>query len=267
MATVASQPPIRTPSGGTTDQVFQPLADCGNGNPAFYHQYFDDFDQAFSFSTGNTYTLSGTSATFAQVAGAGGLGKLNTEAVIDQIAEIQLVTASFTQNIAPKKLFFEVRTTAIANVANSKVLWGLCNNGAAITAATGAVAVTDGIYFLYVGSTGALTLTQVTGSTAISVTIPTAAYTIGASTAFDLAFYQTRSGDILAYVDTQLVGFVPQSNIGTTGNPQNAGAVARILGTAYTATTVNLTPTVCAWSGSGAATGPTMDFLTVEQER
>jgi hypothetical protein len=265
MASVASQPPVRTPSGGTTDQVFQPLADCGNGNPAFYHQYFDDFDQAFSFTSGNTYTVSGTSATFAQQAGIGGQGKLSTEAVTLQIAQIQLVTASFTQNIAPKKLFFEARVLANTNAANSKWIFGLVNTGAAFTAATGAVAVTDGIYFLYVGSTGILTLNQATGSVVSSVTIPAAAYNV--ANAFDIAFYQTRLGDILAYVDTQLVGFIPQSNIGTTGNPQNAGAVARILGTSYTATAVVLNPTVSIWETGGTASTLTLDFLTVEQER
>jgi hypothetical protein len=269
MASVASQPPVRTPSGGTTDQIFQPLADCGNGNPAFYHQFFDDLDQAVSFNatagTG-TYTTTGTSATWASVSpGVGGQGKLSTEAVTLQIAEIQLPSPSFSQNIAPKKLFFETRVVANTNAANSKWIFGLVDTGAAFTAATGAVAVTDGIYFLYVGSTGILTLNQATGSVVSSVTIPAAAYNV--ANAFDIAFYQNRIGDILAYVDTQLVGFVPQSNIGTTGNPQNAGAVARILGTSYTATAVVLTPTIAIWETGGTASTLTLDFIDVQQER
>jgi len=175
------------------------------------------------------------------------------------------VTPSFTQNIAPKKLFFETRIEANTNAANSKWVFGLVNSGAAITASTGAVAVTDGIYFLYVGSTGVLTLNQATSSTVSSVTIPAAAYSIAAS--FDIAFYQTRLGDILAYIDTQLVGFVPQSNLGTPNNPQNAGAVARILGTSYTATTANLAPTICTWQSGGTASTLTLDFLMASQER
>lgn len=268
MAGVASPPPVHAPSGGTTDQIFQPLADCGNGNPAFYHQFFDDLDQQTSFTQTagvGTYTLSGTSATWVQQTAIGGQGKLSTEAVTLQIAQLQLPFSSFTQNIAPKKLFFETRVTANTNAANSKWIFGLVNTGAAFTAATGAVAVTDGIYFLYVGSTGTLTLNQATGSVVSSVTIPTAAFSIAAS--FDLAFYQTRLGDIVAYVDSQLVGFVPQSNIGTTGNPQNAGAVARILGTSYTATAVVLTPTVSIWETGGTASTLTLDFIEVQQER
>jgi len=265
MVSVASQPPACFLAGYTEDNNFQPLNDCGAGNPFFYHQFADDLDAKINFTSGNVYTLSGTSATFVQLAGPGGLGVLSTEAVANQIAQIQLVTAGFTQNIAPKKLFYLTRVTANTNAASSKWLFGVVNAGAAITAASGAVAATDGIYFLYVGSSGTLTLNQAVGGTVTSVTIPAAAYSIGSS--FDLAFYQNRSGDILAFIDTQLVGFVPQSNLGTPNNPQNSGPVARILGTSYTATSVNLAPTVCAWESNGTASTLTLDFLLASQER
>jgi hypothetical protein len=272
MASVASQPPVRTPSGGTTDQIFQPLADCGNGNPAFYHQFFDDLDQQTSFGGSGTYgtytiTLGTTGGAWTQIAGIGGQGTLSSGTAVDQTTQIQLPVGSFTQNIAPKKLFFETSFTATTNITHGEILAGLVASGVSITAGTGAVASTNGIYFFYVGSTNVLTLTQVTGGTASSVTIPTAAYTISGGAGFALAFYQNRLGDILAYVDTQLVGFIPQSNVGTTGNPQNAGAVSRILGTSYTASTSNLCPTVAVWGSQSTATTATLDFLTAEQER
>src|SRR5574337_29893 len=109
MATVASQPPIRTPSGGTTDQVFQPLADCGNGNPFFYHSFFDDFDMSTKTLTNNyTVTASGTGAAVAGTAGDGGL-LLVTAGSTAGNASIQNSVASFTVNSQPKKVFFETR--------------------------------------------------------------------------------------------------------------------------------------------------------------
>lgn len=268
---VASQPPVRTPEGGATDQVFQPLADCGNGNPAFYHQYFDDFDQAYSFTTGNTYTITttGTGGSFTQLNAVGGQGQLLVGTAASNYTQIQLVHTSFTQNIAPKKLFFETRLISMNNPTVSNIQVGLTNTGNVFNAGSGVSTVTDGIYFLYVGATNVLTFTQVTGSVLSTITIPTTAYTkLSTGTQqFDFAFYQTRQGDILAYVDTQLVGFVPQSNIGTVNNPQNAGAVGRILGTSYTATAVVLTPTIGIWSSSASSSAAVFDFVTVEQER
>jgi hypothetical protein len=262
MAAVASQPPIRTPSGGTTDQIFQPLADCGNGNPAFYHQYFDDFDQAISFNaTGGTgtYTVTGT-GTFAVNSQDGGVGRMS--ALTASFEQIQLPTPSFAANIAPKKLFFEMGFTGMSTPALSTIFAGLINTNANFTGTT----ITDGIYFKYAGATNILTLTSAIGSVATTVTIPTAAYSLlTAATPFALAFYVTRLGDILAYVDTQLVGFVPQSNIGTTGNPQNAGAVARITGP--TITTALLTPSLGIAAAAGATRSIDIDYLDVQRER
>jgi len=258
MAAVASQPPVRTPSGGTTDQVFQPLADCGNGNPAFYHQFFDDFDQNFSFTTGNTYTITGTGS-FAAHSAAGGVGRIS--ALTGSFEQIQLVTPSFSLNVAPKKVFFEVGLVGHSTVSTATTVAGLINTNANFTGTT----ITDGVYFKWVGSTSTLTLNSAISSTTTSVTIAPAAYTITNGTPVQLAFYITRLGDILAYVDTQLVGFIPQSNIGTTGNPQNAGAVARI--SAPTITTVLCTPSIGMATTSGTTQTLDVDFITVEQER
>lgn len=269
MASATPSPiPASFQAGMGQDQPWQPLFECGNGNPAFYHQWFDDFDEAFHNATNNVYVLSGTSATLASAAGPGGLVTLSTEAVIDQIAQIQLNTVGqFTQNIAPKKLFFELRTTANANAANAKWLIGLCNIGAAITAATGAVAVTDGVYLLYTGSTGVLTLNQAVGSVVTSTPIPAGSFTVGAALQLDLAFFQNRAGDIQGFADQSLVGYIPQSMLGDPGGPQNSGSTARISGGTYTPTAVNLSPTVCVWTGSAAAASLTMDFITASQER
>lgn len=259
MVAVASQPPIRTPSGGTTDMVWQPLADCGNGNPAFYHQFFDEFDQNFSFTTTNTYTIIGT-GTFAAVSADGGIGRLS--ALTASFEQIQLVTPSFSINTQPKKVFFEVGFAGMSTPALSTVFAGLINTNANFTGTT----ITDGVYFKYAGATNILTLTSVIASVATTVTIPTAAYSLlVAATPFALAFYITRLGDILAYVDTQLVGFIPQSNIGTLNNPQNAGAVARITGPALT--TALLTPSIGIAAAAGATRSIDVDFLTVEKER
>lgn len=259
MAKVASQPPVRTPSGGTTDQIFQPLADCGNGNPAFYHQYFDEFDQNFSFTTANTYTIVGT-GTFAPSSQDGGVGRLS--ALTASFEQIQVVTPSFAINQQPKKVFFEVGFTGESTPALSTIVAGLINTNANFTGST----ITDGVYFTYAGATNILTLTSAIGSVATTVTIPTAAYSLlTAATPFALAFYITRLGDILAYVDTQLVGFIPQSNIGTTGNPQNAGAVARI--TAPTLTTALLTPSVGIAAAAGATRSIDIDYLQAQRER
>lgn len=265
---IASPVPVRTPEGGATDWPFQPLADCGNGNPAFYHQYFDDFDQAFSFSTGNTYTISGggTGPAFTGVAGVGGQGQLTIGSVASHSVWAYLVKASFTENIAPKKLFFETRLVASSNPATSIFEFGLANTAAPLTDATGANAVTDGIFFRYVGSTNTLTLSQAVGGVLTTVTVPTAAYSITATAPTDFAFYQNRLGDILVYVDTQLVGYLQQSQLNTLNNPQNAGAVARILGTSYTATAVVLGPFISMFSSTASATS-NWDFITVEQER
>jgi hypothetical protein len=256
MAIVASQPPIRTPSGGTTDQVFQPLADCGNGNPFFYHMFADDFDPYRA--TDYTVTTTGTGAAVAQVAGDGGL-VLFTGGSTAGNASIQHSFASFTINSQPKKVFFESRFKASAwATAGVTMLAGLIQT----TATPGTV--TDGVYFL-ISATGVITINSTIGSVNTAVTIPAAAYTLTANTNIDLAFYITRLGDVLAYVDTQLVGFVPQSNIGTTNGPQNAGAVARI--TAPSLTTAVLNPTLALIQTSTTVVTMTADFFQAQKER
>lgn len=264
MAAVASQPPVRTPSGGTTDQVFQPLADCGNGNFAFYHTFFDDFDQsgaATQAGVANFYTVTatGTGMSIAGTAGDGGLLLFTSSTTTTGgIVSIQLPKASYTINSQPKKVFFETRLKMNQFTSITSVIAGLIQ-----TTATPAT-VTDGVYFSFSSATN-LTINSAVGSAITSVSIPLAAYNLAANTNIDLAFYITRLGDVLAYVDSQLVGFIPQSNIGTTGNPQNAGAVARI--TAPTLTTAVLNPTLALTTSAASTTVMTADFMQVSKER
>jgi hypothetical protein len=256
MVAVASQPPIRTPSGGTTDQIFQPLADCGNGNPFFYHAWSDDFDPYRS--TDYTVTTSGTGAAVAATPADGGVVVLTAGTTAGN-ASLQHPQATYTINSQPKKVFFESRQQlATVNDANITYIAGLIQT----TATPGTV--TDGVYLKYVN--GVVTLNSVITSVTTSVTIPTAAYNIVAATNWDWAFYITRTGDILAYIDSQLVGFIPQSNIGTTNNPQNAGAVARMTGP--TLTTVVLNPTIAiVQAGTNASRTATVDFFQAQKER
>lgn len=257
MAAVASQPPIRTPAGGTTDQIFQPLADCGNGNPFFYHMFSDDFDPYRS--TDYNVVTTGTGAAVAAVSGDGGLVRftLGTTAGTTSLQHSN-GNQSFTLNSQPKKVFFECRfQLSSAAYASGTVVVGLTQFSA--TPGT----VTDGVYFQWNGTT--LTINSANASAITSVTIPAAAYTMANNTNIDMAFYITRLGDVLAYVDTQLVGFIPQSNIGTTGNPQNAGAVARI--TAPSLTSAVLTPTMAYVQAGAVANTMTIDFFQAQKER
>lgn len=256
MAAVASAPPVRQPSGNTPDMPFQPLADCGLGNMAFYHLVMDDFSP---YRAGDyTVTATGTGASVAGTAGDGGL-VLFTGGSTAGNASIHQPLATFTVNSQPKKVFFETRVQMSAwATAGITALWGLIQT----TATPGTV--TDGVYFA-LSAAGTLSINSMNASVLTSVAIPTAAYNLVAATNVDLAFYITRLGDVLAYVDTQLVGFVPQSNIGTSGNPQNAGPVARI--TAPSLTTAALNPTLALIQTSTTVVTMTADFLQVMKER
>ena len=264
MAYVASQPPMAVTSGFTQDAPFQPLSDCGVPNPFFYHQFADDFDSSVlvaGTSTIYTLTKSGTGAAIVGQAGLGGQA-LFTAGTTAGNASAQLPVAGFTVNNAPKKTFYVCRmqlATAVLTDSGISIIAGL------IQTTTTPGTVTDGVFFKY--TNGVLTFNSNVGSVNTAVTIPTAAYStaIVGNTFFDLAFFSDRNGNLLAYVDTQLVGFVPQSNIGTTGNPQNAGAVARLTPTSLTA--VNLTPMLATVQLGTTNMTMAADFHGVFQER
>jgi hypothetical protein len=255
-ANYASPPPVRTPSGGTTDFPFQPLADCGISNFAFYHSFFDDFDPYRS--TDYTVTLTGAGAAVAGVAGDGGLVLITGPSAAGNTS-LQHPFASYTVNSQPKKVFFEVRVKMSAwATAGITALWGLIQT----TATPGTV--TDGVYFA-LSAAGVLSINSMNASVLTTAVLPAASYTLLANTNVDLAFYITRLGDILAFVDTQLVGYIPQSQLTTTGNPQNAGAVARLTGPSLTSAVLN--PTIALIQTSTTVVTMTVDFQQYQKER
>lgn len=253
-----NQPPTRTPGGATTDQVWQPLADCGAGNPAFYHTFFDDFDSSLNVTGVWTQTKT-TAGTIASTPGDGGLGLFTTNAstpLVSDIAEIQLANASFSLT-SGQKLFFETRFKT-SDWTNAAFIFGL------LQTTTTPFTPTDGIYFSKVTGSLQFTINSAVGSVITSVNIPLTAQTAVNNTNLDFAFYLNRQGDILAYADDFLVGFIPQSGTGIV-SPPNAGAVARI--TAPTLTAVNLNPTFAIQSGTASSKTATLDFIGVMKER
>lgn len=253
-----NQPPVRTPAGSTSDQVWQPLADCGAGNPFFYHSFYDDMDSSLSVT--GAWTQTKTSAgTIANVAGDGGLGLFTTNAstpLVTDIASIQLPFANFSLT-AGQKLFFETRFKT-SDWTNAAFIFGL------IQTTTTPFTPTDGIYFSKVTGSTSFTINSAVGSVITSATIPAAALIVSNNVNLDFAFYLNRQGDVLAFADEFLVGFIPQSGTGIT-SPPNAGALARL--TAPTLTAVNLNPTMAIQSGTATSKTLTLDFIGAFKER
>jgi len=259
MAVVASQPPVRQTSGGTPDAPFQPLADCGNWNPLFYHAFVDDFDQSLGIT--GAYVNIGTTPTNAVVAGDGGIASFTTLVAAGSFAGVQTPVGGFTVNTPPKKVFWEGRFQ-MANVTTQTFLAGLIATFAAPATPT----VVNGVYFSKAAGGVQLVGNVTVASATVSVNIPLGALALTNATYFDLAIYITRQGDVEFYADTQLVGFVPQSNIGTTNGPNNAGCVARL--TAPTLPTVPLSPTIVFGNGAtGAIIAGLADFHQAQKER
>jgi hypothetical protein len=253
---VASQPPIRNAAGSTVDGVWMPLADSGYGNPMSYHLDSDDFMPYRS--TDYTATTTGTGAAIVGIAGDGGLITMSAGTTAS-VVSLQRPFADYTINTQPKKVFFEARFRLNQLTAISSVIIGLIQ-----TTATPAT-VTDGVYLSMTGA-GVWTINSMIGSVLTSVTIPTAAWTFAANANIDVGFYITRLGDVLAFLDTQLIGYIPQSQIGDVANgPLNAGAVARIIGP--TLTTANLNPTIAINTSGTSTTVMTLDLFQAQKER
>ena len=256
MAGTSNQPPVRLPAGGTTDWPWQPLADCGAGNPFFYHSFYDDMDSSLTVTGAYTVTKTGT-GTAANTPGDGGLGLLTTQAVAGtDIVAIQLPAADFTLTLG-LKLFFQARIQ-LNDVINNLFLAGIIQ-----TTAT-PFTVTDGVYFLKGAGATNLSINSAVGGVITSVAIPVAAFTLTNNINVDIAFYLTRQGDIVAFVDSKLVGFIPQSGTGTQ-SPPNAGVVARITAPALTAVVLN--PTIALQSGTTGAKTLILDYVAVQKER
>lgn len=299
--TPASQPPVRQTSGWTSDPPSGPLADSGMGNPFFYHQFADDFDNALG-STG-LYTDSGTGSV-AHTAGDGGLGLFSTLAGASTFAAIQLPAANFTlpgtgatppaSSTSMKKLFYLCRLQ-LSDVTLSGFIAGLCATSTTLFT-TGVQTVLDGLFFykapgsaanlsvINVGSAG-----QSPSGSAFSNTfvIPTSAYTLVNGVNIDLAMYIDRNQNLSFFVGSQLVGWLPQSGTGpVTASPANT-TILPVLGPAFRNLQVvqgaspnfnaanpvmftqqNLSPTLGVSNGVTAAIKTmTADFHCVQKER
>src|ERR1700679_1433240 len=207
-----SQPPVRNPSGNATDQPFGPFADCGSGNPAFYHQFFDDFDNALGAGTGTNglYTYSRTGPV-AHTPGDGGLALFSTLVGAGTFVQIQLPAADFTAT-SPQKMFFETRLQ-VATLTTNAWIAGLTNSNS--TPFSGGI--TDGIYFSKAAASTTINLIVVHGGT-VSATVPVPVGAItnyATATNFDLAWYLDRHGDVRIFANNQLVGWIPHSGTGT----------------------------------------------------
>ena len=246
--------PVRFPSGLSTDFPYGPLANMGQPNPFMYHIEADDFDMLAT-----TYTATKTTAgTIASVAGDGGLLLFTTNAttpLVTDIASLQNPVANFA-NIAGKKMHFLTRLQT-SDVVNSAILAGL------IQTTTTPFTVTDGIYFSKpTGSSTNLVLISMIASVATTLVIPTSAYTLTNGTNVDLGFFVDRSGNIMAFVGSLLVGWIAQSGTGTPGPTR--GPCASF---APTITTAVLAPTLAIQSGSATSKTMTVDFMLASRER
>lgn len=259
MAAPRSPVPVRQPEGATTDWPYGPLADCGYGNSAYYHQVFDDFDQSLG-ATG-LYTITAAGGSVALTAGDGGLALFTTGAVANNFAELQLPVADFTVPqgaLAGKKLFYLARLQ-LSDVVNSQVIAGLCN-----VTATPFTAVADGVYFQKNNAAATLSIITVVGGTAVTTALPASSYNLVNATNIDLAFYIDWYGNVNVFTSPNMVGFVPQSGSGA--SLPTRGRVLQLATPALT--TANLSPTL-AISNGGAAAAKTMtvDFHLTAKER
>jgi len=225
-----SQPPTRVPNGSTTDPPYGPLALSGMGNPFFYHQFSDDFDNLLGPSGAYTITASGGSVVHS--AGDGGLALFTTGAVAGNFAEAQLPAASFTLPLtginppvtanSSKKLFYLTRLQ-LSDVTLSTFIAGLCSTTAApFGGAGGTQNVADGLFFYKAPGGTVLQLLNVasnansptgTGFTN-TFTIPTAAYSLVNATNIDLGWAIDGNQNLFIFVGSQLIGWMPQSGTG-----------------------------------------------------
>lgn len=259
MAVPRSPPPGRNQSGYTSDWPYGPLADSGMGNPAFYHQYFDDFDTNLAVT--GYYTITAASGSVAHTAGDGGLALFTTGSVAANFAEIQVPTADFTLPqgaLAGKKFFFLTRLQ-ISDVTNSILIAGVTN-----VTTTPFTAISDGIYFNKPNLGTTLNIVSAIGSVLTTTAIPAASNTLANATNIDLGFYVDWYGNINAFVSSNMVGYAPQS--GTGSSTPTRGFCVRVAGASLS--TANLSPMLAISNGTAAAAKTmTVDFLMAQKER
>ena len=258
MSLPASPPPSRMTSGNSTDFPYGPLADSGSSNPAFYHNFFDDFDQTLGAANG-FYTITNATGTLAHTAGDGGLALFSTGAGASSFVSIQLPAASFTLPqgaLAGKKLFYLTRLQ-LSDVVASAFVAGLAN----ITA-TPFAGIADGIWFIKAIGSSTLNINTAVGSSVVTTALPTSSQILANATNIDLSFSIDRSGNLNIFVSPNMVGYVPQSGTGAT-----LPVRGRVLQQQPALTAVNLSPILAINETATANKTMTVDFHLVQKER
>lgn len=253
-----SPKPMRVPSGFSTDMPGGPTANMGLPNPAFYHSVFSDFDDDLTVSGVWTKTASGNGSV-AHAAGDGGLALFTTNSstpLIGDIASIQKPVAGFAFPTNGKKMFFVCRII-VPEYVNTAWQVGL------IQTTTTPFTVTDGLYFYKAtGSSSNLILRSMNGSANTDLAIPTTAYSLVAGQPIDVGWYINRLGQVLAFIGTQLVGWVLESQAG--GLVGQRGPVASFT-PALSAANVN--PSLSFQSGTATTKTGNIDFALWAKER
>lgn len=259
MALPRSPTPVRAPEGSTTDWPYGPLADCGYGNSAYYHQFFDDFDNLLGAA--GLYTVSaGGAGTVAHTAGDGGLALFTTAAVSGNFESIQLPAADFTlpQGAGAGKKLFWLARLQLSDVTNSTLIAGVTN----ITA-TPFTAIADGIWFSKAGGGTVLNINTAVGGTVVTTAVPTSAYSLANATNIDLAFYVDWYGNVNVFTSPNMVGFVPMS--GTGASTPTRGRCLQLATPSLS--TANLSPILAVQTNAAAAKTMTVDFHLTAKER
>lgn len=276
MTAVPNTTPTRIKSGYTPEQAFQAWADCGAGDPFFYHMDWDDFDESLAVT--GMYTVTAASGSAALTAGDGGLGLLTTGATSTNFAELQRPIAAWTVpqgTLAGKKMFYGVRLQ-LSDVTNSALIAGLID-----TTTTPFSAITDGIWFSKASGGTQLEINVAKSSTTKSFNVATNTYALANATNIDLAWYVDKYGNVQYSVGSSLFGYFPQSGTSAStpaGSYPNlpvlcptgklySGNQPFTVASGYTLPTANLALTLAVQTGAAAAKTLTVDFHGVMKER
>jgi hypothetical protein len=278
----ASPNPTRFTSGITSDPPYGPLAASGGGNPAFYHQFFDDFD---------TFMADKFAGTATAVAGDGGLV---TVAGVLQAASAGFVLPATGASppasaTGGKKMFYLARLT-FATAATASFLAGFAAAGTTFTgAATGLNGLciykaAGGGVFLVNGASTAGSPSGVAFNIQIPLDPTLVAMSLVNNQSFDVAIEIDHNQNVFGYIAPQLVGWFPQAGTGgpfapdgspTSIVPVKARAVSNYnwiaqatgmagnVATPMMFSTSALAPTIAATTGAAA----TVDFLLGQKER
>lgn len=227
-------PPVRYPSGVSTNRPTQTLANYGMPDPTMWHTFFTDFDTFTATSWTITTTEAGAGdATEALTDEDGGVLLVTNDAADDDADFFQKVGESFLME-AGKPAVFKARIKT-SDATQSDIVIGL-----QVTDTT-PLSVTDGIYFLK--SDGAATVDFIcrknatTGSTSAS-----AVATMANNTWIVLGWYYDGKGNVECFVDDVKVAggtldasstYLPDTELSVSFGLQNGEAVAKTLSVDY----------------------------------